>query len=680
MVNGAQGIAVGMATSIPPHNINELCNAIVAVLDDPAITIEELIRSHIPGPDFPTGGTILGRNGIYRAYKTGRSLVTVRAKVHTEELREKEILVVDEIPYQVNKTQLIERIADLVQSDRVTGISNLRDESDRDAPVRIVIELKRGEDASLVLNQLYKHRVLQDTFSIIMIALVAGRPRTMPLKEMIEHYRDHRIEVIRRRTQFLLDEALARAHIVEGLLKALDLIDQIIALIKASADIPAAKTGLQERFEFTEIQADHIVKMTLGRLTGLEREKLQNEYAELLTKIADYRDILAREERVIAIIRQDLLDMKTRYGDERRTAISEEELDLDTEDLIAEENVVVTITREGYAKRLPISTYRAQGRGGRGVIGTEMKEGDFVEHLFVASTHDYVLCFTDQGKLYWLKVYNIPLLSRTARGRPMINMIPMAPEERITSFVPVRQFDERYLVMATKRGIIKRTALTEFKNVRQAGIIACTLEEGDTLVRVVLTTGEQDLLLGTRHAKSARFSEADVRKVGRQARGVIAMKLREDDELVDMVVVDDSARLLVACASGHGKRLDFSEFRTMNRNVQGIRLIGNMERNEAVVSMMAVLDDDQIVLTTREGQVVRTSVESVSIQGRDAGGVILIRLQEGDRLVAIAKVAKEDQNEEEEAEPPPAPEPREPAEPEPEVSGEEEAGEGEDIE
>ncbi|MBI4616785.1 MAG: DNA gyrase subunit A [Planctomycetes bacterium] len=643
LANGSSGIAVGMATSIPPHNIAELADAMIRVIDDPDVGLDELLEI-IPGPDFPTGGIVYGRQGIYEAYKTGRSRITVRARIHQETLRaDKEALVVTEIPYQVNKTLLIESMAEQVQAGRIAGITNIRDESDKEG-MRIVIEIRRGDDPSLVLNQLYKHSQLQDTYSVIMIALVGNRPRTLSLKELILYYRDHRMEVIRRRTRFLLGKAQARAHIVEGLLKALGLIDQIIAAIRASADIPAAREALVLSFEFSQEQADAIVKMQLGRLTGLEREKLEEEHRELLGRIADYQDILAREERVLGIIRQDLQEMKATYGDPRRTEISGETVEIEDEDLIAEENMVVTITREGYGKRIPTSAYKTQGRGGKGVIGTEMKEGDFVEHLFVASTHDYILCFTDRGKVYWLKVYSVPQLSRTAKGRPMINMIQIEPNERVTSLVPVREFDERFLLMATERGYIKKTPLGEFSRPRTSGLIACTIEEGDRLIRVVRTRGNDEVLLGTKEAKAVRFHEEDVRPMGRQARGVHAVKVRGEDRVVDMVMVDDEGALLVACASGHGKRTRFEEFRTTNRNVQGVRLIGNPERNGGVVGILTVRDDDEVMLMSQEGQVVRTPASGISVQGRGAAGVILIRLDEGDPLVAIAKVAREGEN------------------------------------
>ncbi|MDP7035920.1 MAG: DNA gyrase subunit A [Planctomycetota bacterium] len=640
LLNGSSGIAVGMATSIPPHNLCEIADAILATLDNPDITIEELLEI-VQGPDFPSYGIICGRHGVAQAYQTGRGKITVRARVEQrEDRRGRSQLVVTEIPYLQSINGLIESTVELVKSGRITGIADIIDQTDREG-MRIVFLLKRGEDPDIILNQLYKMSPLQQTFSINMIALVDGRPQTLGLKDMLLAYRDWREEVIRRRTQYLLARAEERAHIVEGLVKALDLIDEIIALLKTSPDIPTARTGLMDQFGFSERQADSILAMRLSRLTALEREKLENELRELREKIAEYKSILGDIRRVHEIIRNDISEIRERFGDERRTEISAPIEDIHIEALIPDESVVVTLTKAGYAKRLPESTYRAQGRGGRGVTGASMREGDVIEHLFVAKTHDRLLVFTDQGKAYSLKVYQLPQASRTAKGRPLINLLNLDPDEKVTGLISVRDFDDRFLVMATEQGYIKKTAIKEFEKRLTSGKIALRLEEGDHLIRVRLTGGEEDLLLATRLGRACRFSETKVRPMGRTARGVSAMKLDAEDRIVDMVAVLPDRQLLIACQNGYGKRTPYDHFRTMNRNVKGVRLITNLERNGEVVAMLSASEEEELMMITRAGMIVRTPVSRVSSMGRNAAGVRLIKLEEGDQLVSLAKIPRE---------------------------------------
>ncbi len=638
--NGSSGIAVGMATSIPPHNVVEVCDALIALIENPQLDLASLMQ-HVKGPDFPTGGLICGRRGIVDAYSTAKGRNTVRARMHEEESKTGRVsLVVTEIPYQLQKTAIIERIADIVNEGRIEGIHNVQDESDKEG-MRLVIELKKGADPRVVMNQLYKFTPLEDTFSIIMIALVSNRPKTLSLKEILEHYRDHRIVVIRRRTRFLLDRAEKRAHILEGLLKALDVIDEVIATIRASESVPTAHENLKARFGFTDPQAEAILEMKLQRLAALEREKILGEYKQLQEDIEYYRRVLADENLVLDIIREDLYDLKERFGDARRTEIVGEADDINVEDLIADEMVAVTVSHEGYAKRQPLTTYRKQHRGGKGVTGAETKEGDWIERLFTASTHDYILFFTDRGQLHWVKVYDIPELARTAKGRALVNMIQLQEGEKITSLVPVRNFDEGSLFMATDRGTVKKTALAAFGNPKKGGIRAILLDEGEKLIGVMETREGQEVILGTEQGFAIRFSESAAREMGRTAHGVRGITLRADDRVRGLVVVDPSATLLTVCEKGFGMRTIFDEYRVTNRGGKGIINIQTTERNGKVVAIMTVSDDDDIMVITQQGMIVRTPVRPLRPIGRATQGVTIMKLDEGDLVVSVARVVKE---------------------------------------
>ncbi len=689
LVNGSTGIAVGMATSMPPHNIREICQGIISIIENPTITVDELMQQ-IPGPDFPTGAFICGRAGIRKAYQTGRGLITLRSKYHIDQGKTRTSIIFTEIPYQESKELLINRIVEAVKAESVTGISDVRDESDK--KIRLVIELKRDADEDVVINQLFKHTSLQTTFSIINIALVNGRPETLNLKELLSEFKKHRMVVIRRRTRHLLRKAEARRHIVEGLLKALDSIDEIISLIRGSATVEIADAGLVSRFGFTDIQAREILQMRLQRLTGLERTKLEDEKANLLEEIRDYRDILASERRVLDIIIADCKEIQGRYGDSRRTEIVDEVGDFNREDLITEEKVVVTFSLEGYVKRTPLVTYRSQGRGGVGISGGSTRTGDFIKDLFIASTHDYILLFTTRGRVYWLKVYDTPDLERTSKGRALVNMIKLEPEEQVTGVLFVDEFDERrQIVMATQRGVVKKTPLSHFANPKRTGIIAITLEENEVLIGTELCHQGQEIILATRDGMAIRFAESDVRSMGRSAHGVGGISLREGDEVVDMVIVDAVASdappapdgeaaadetaaetkttaspvetppppaasedaggetvlplaagertLLTVCENGHGKRTRIAEYRLQGRNGTGIINIRTSERNGKVVGLKAVTDEDDIVLITSQGQVMRTSVATIRAIGRATQGVRIIKLREEDRLVSVEKVA-----------------------------------------
>lgn len=677
-----------MATSIPPHNLREVCDAIVRVIEEPDVTVEELMQT-VPGPDFPTGGIICGTRGIREAYETGRGHCVVRARIAVEEAKNgRRSLVVTEIPYNVSKKRIIERIGELHREGRIQGIADLRDESDKDG-MRLVVDLKKDADEQVVLNQLYRGTPLQDTFSIITIALVKDRPQVLNLKDLLVAYKDHRIEVIRRRTKWLLDKAEAEAHILEGLLIAIDAIDEVISIIRNSPNVPEAEARLIKRFKFTVIQAQAILRMQLQKLTGLEREKLQKDLAALKEKIAEYRAILADEALVLDIIREDLIELKASQGDARRTEIAGEVGEFVREDLIPEEMMAVSISHEGYAKRVPLATYKRQGRGGKGVIGAETKEGDFIEHLFVACTHDTVLFFTDQGRVHWLKVYDLPLLGRTSKGRALVNLIQVQEGEAIQAAIPVREFTSGYIVMATKLGTVKKTALEEFANVRKGGIIAIRLDDADRLIGVQKTGGGDHIILGTRSGRSIRFPEAHARPMGRATYGTRGIRLRKDDEVVDMVVVpadlvppgqddvadadaegpdtaviaanaaaEDAAEtdaaedesvpeerlaLLTVCERGYGKRTPFRDYRTQGRGGMGIINIRATERNGMVVALRAVAPADDIVMITQGGMVVRTNAGSIKQTRRAAQGVRVISLKEGDRLVSFAVVRAEDQ-------------------------------------
>jgi DNA gyrase subunit A len=642
LCNGSSGIAVGMATSIPPHNLNEVVDALVRLIDDPNVSVDELIGI-IQGPDFPTGAIICGREGIIQGYRTGLGRIRVRARIHFEEdKRGHRRLVATEIPYQVARSTIKERIAEAVQAGRIRGVSDLRDESDRSGQ-RLVIDLRKDADEQVVLNQLYKHSPLQHTFSINLIALVDNRPRTLNLKQMLACFRDHRIEVVRRRTAFLLRKAEDRAHILEGLLIALHNIDAIIALIKASPSTEAARDELRKRYDLSERQANAILQMQLQRLVNLERQKVEDEYRELIEKIAEYKAILDSDALVLQIIRDDLLEIKRKYGDARRTEIADAvDADFADEDLITEEMMAVTISEDGYIKRMPLKTYRSQGRGGKGITGAPTKEGDAVEHLFAASTHDYILFFTNKGRVYWLKVYDVPEMSRQSRGRALVNLISSQEGESVTAMIPVRQFDKRYVMMATRRGTIKKTPLEAFSRPKRGGIIAVKLEQDDELIGVALTDGSRDIMLGTRSGMATRFRESEARPMGRSSTGVIGIRLRETDQVVGMAVVEPDATLLTICENGHGKRTDFEEYSTKHRGTYGVINIQTTERNGGCVGMVAVHDEDEILMITANGMVIRTSMQEVRAMGRNVQGVRMIRLNEGDKLVSLARVLKED--------------------------------------
>jgi len=674
IINGCTGIAVGMATSMPPHNPTEVCDALIKLIDDPNCGLRELMEI-IPGPDFPTGGLICGRKGIIDGYTTGRGILTVRAKYHIEHTkRDRTLIVIDEIPYQTIKSQIVVKIAECVNADTITEISDVRDESDRKG-MRIVIEIRKDAEPEIVINQLFKHTQLQSSFSIINIALVNNRPQTLNLRQILSLYLDHRKDVIRRRTRYLLRKARARAHIVEGLLLAQSDIDEIIRLIKQSPDVPSAKLALMQKplrliesqtlkrllpEEFvrektskdqflTGPQADAILVMQLQRLTGLEVEKLATEFAQLTEEIAGYEAILAHEELVHDIIREDLYEMKEKYGNPRRTEIAGEAIEFDIEDLVAEEEVVVTISHEGYIKRMPIDTYRKQGRGGRGIIGSDTKEGDFIEHLFIAGTHDYLLCFTNRGRCYWQRVYDVPSLSRQSRGRSIANLLQMVKDEQLAEILPVREFDERMLVMATQNGVIKKTPLAAFSNVRRSGINAISLDPGDDVIGARITGDNDEIILGTRDGMAIRFPEDDVRAMGRTARGVKGITLRKGDQVVDMVLASTGHSLLTVCENGFGKRTDLDDYRIQKRGGLGLINIKTTERNGKVVALKAVADTDDLMLISAHGIIMRTGLEQLRDIGRNTQGVKLIRLDEGDKLVAVARVVKEEEKENGEA-------------------------------
>ncbi|MEW6744496.1 MAG: DNA gyrase subunit A [Planctomycetota bacterium] len=643
LVNGSAGIAVGMATSIPPHNLREMCDGLTALIDDPGLGVDELLEI-VRGPDFPTGGILCGLQGVREAYRTGRGLVTVRGRVHVEDVKkERQSIVITEIPYQVNKAALIAKIAELVKEDRIDGIADIRDESDKDG-MRIVIDLKRGEEPDVVLNQLYKFTQLQDTFSIINIALVGARPLTLPLRDLMAVYLDHRREIIRRRTAFLLDKALQRQHVLEGYRIALDHIDAVIETIRASADVPEARAALVQHFGLSEVQSDAILQMRLQRLTGLEREKIEEEYRQVTEDIAYYRSVLGDPALVNAIIREDLKKVREEYGDARRSEIGEPIVEIEVEDLITDEEMAITLSHEGYIKRTPIAVYKQQKRGGVGVSGSSAREGDFVEELFTAMTKDFLLCFTDRGRVHWLKVHQIPELSRQSRGRSIVNLLQLEPGEKVTSIIPVRDFSTGDLLMATRSGAVKRTALSAFSRPKRTGIIAIGLEERDLLVGVLAVTDKDEVLLATRKGKAIRFPVKQVRRMGRPAHGVRGIRLRGGDELIGVVRVDPSVTILTACELGLGKRTVVEEYRLQSRGGMGVINIRCTSRNGEVVGVLSVQEGDDVILITSNGMVVRTPVGPISAIGRNTQGVKLISLREEDRLVSIAHVVKDDEN------------------------------------
>ncbi len=653
LVNGSSGIAVGMATNIPPHNMREVIDGVIAVIEQRGQTKESRLKAilkAIPGPDLPTGGFIVGRHGIFQAYTTGRGAITMRAKAKTEESRkgEKISIVVTEIPYQVNKKRLLENIADLVREKTIEGISDLRDESDREG-MRIVIELKRGEVPEVVLNNLYKHTQLQTTFGIIMLAIVGGRPKVLPLVEILEHFVEFRREVVRRRTEFELRKAEARAHILEGLKIALDHLDRVIALIRASKAPVEARTGLMTEFKLTQVQAQAILDMQLQRLTGLERQKIIDELVELLKTIERLRAILSSDALLMEVVLKELKEVREKYSDERRTVIVEESGELRIEDLIADEDMAITVTNTGYIKRTAISTYRAQRRGGKGRIGMRTREEDFVSHLFIASTHSYIMIFSDRGRAYWLRVHEIPDVGPGGKGKAIANLVAMEEGERIAALLAVKDFPEQedlqYVVMGTRKGVIKKTDLSAFRNPRAGGIIAMGVEEGDSVIAVELSDGKEQIFLGTRDGMAIRFEETDVRPMGRTAYGVRGISLRDDDAVVAMEVVREGGTLLTVAQNGYGKRTELDEYRLQSRGGVGIINIQTSDRNGKVVGIAYVSDDDELMIISQQGMIIRMRAGDVRAIGRATQGVRLIEMEEGDAVVGIAKLAeKEDGN------------------------------------
>lgn len=648
LVNGATGIAVGMATNIPPHQLGEVIDGVLALSKDPELTISELME-YIQGPDFPTAGQILGKSGIRRAYETGRGTVIIRAKVEIEDRGNgKQSIIVNELPYQVNKAKLIEKIAELVREKKIDGITDLRDESDRNG-MRIVMEVRRDANANVLLNNLYKHTALQTSFGINMLSLVDGEPKVLNLKQCLYYYLEHQKVVIRRRTAYELEKAEARAHILEGLRIALDHLDEVIALIRSSRTTEMARQGLMERFGLSEKQAQAILDMRLQRLTGLEREKIEQEYAELVKLIAELRAILADEEKVLEIIREELTEIKERFNDKRRTEIVPGGLEfIEDEDLIPEQNVVITLTHNGYVKRLPASTYKSQNRGGRGVQGMGTNEDDFVEHLLTTSTHDHILFFTNKGKVYRTKGYEIPEYSRTAKGIPIVNLLGVDKGEWVNAIIPIREFtDDDYLFFATKQGLAKRTPLSSFANIRNNGLIAITLREEDELISVRLTTGEKDIIIGTSNGMLIRFHEQDVRSMGRSATGVKGITLDEDDLVVGMEIVEENTDVLIVTKNGYGKRTSIEEYRIQSRGGKGLKTCNITDKNGKLVAVKSVKGEEDIMLITAAGVLIRMPIDQISQMGRNTQGVRLIRLDDGEQEVAtVAKAQREDEIEE----------------------------------
>ena len=672
LVNGSTGIAVGMATNIPPHNLSEIIDGIVATIHNPELSYDELLEL-VPGPDFPTGATIYGRQGIRDAYSTGRGIIQIRAKAHVEAAKksERQAIIITELPYQVNKARLIEKIAELVKEKKVEGITEIRDESDREG-MRVVIEVKRDENAEVLLNQLYKLSQLQVSFGIIMLAIVHNRPRVLTLREMMDCFVDHRREVVTRRTNYELKKALARAHILEGLKIALDWLDAVIELIRQSKTPPEARQALMEGafadpawlqkldlprpagydggVTLSEAQAQAILEMRLQRLTGLERDKIIAEYEEILRFIARLREILASDAEILKIIVAELTEIKDKFGDRRRSEIVDKSADITLEDTIEDEEMVVTISHTGYIKRSAVDLYRSQRRGGKGKTGMKTREEDFVEQLFIASTKDYLLCFTDAGRMYWLKVYEIPEGSRTTKGKAVVNLVNVSAGEKITTILPVKEFSENtYLFMATKQGVVKKSPLVEYSNVRQSGIIAVNLDDGDKLISVALTDGAKDVFLASREGKSIRFSESDVRPMGRVTRGVRGMTLEKGDQVIGMEVVDPSvagSTIFTVCEKGFGKRTDLDEYRGQSRGGKGVITIKTTARNGMVVNVMQVADDNDLMVITDNGKILRVPVSGFSVIGRNTQGVKLITTEEKEKVVAVAKLAEKEEEDE----------------------------------
>ncbi len=651
LVNGSEGIAVGMTTKIPPHNLGEVIDGLIAIINNRSLHIDELMAI-IPGPDFPTSGIILGREGINQAYRTGRGIIQMRARALVEKDRRtgREKIVVTEIPYQVNKARLIEKIAELVKDKKIEGINDLRDESDRDG-MRIVVDLKKDAYPEILLNQLFKMTAMQSSYGIILLAIVNGEPRTLNLRTILDRFLEHRKEVVIRRCIFELKKAEARAHILEGLKIALENLEEVIQIIKTSESPATAKAALIERFSFTEIQAQEILNMRLQRLTGLERDKILSEYKEVLALIARLKEILASEVEIFKIIRKELLEIREKFADPRKTEIIQQQADLSLEDLIVEEDMVVTVTHSGYIKRNAVSLYRAQRRGGKGKTGMRPKEEDFVEQLFVASTHSYVLIFTDKGRLHWLKVHELPQGGRATRGKAIVNLLNLGADENVVNILPVKEFREgQYIVTATRRGTVKKTELMAYSNPRSGGIIALHIDEGDRLVSTRLTDGTFDILLARRNGHSIRFSEEDVRPMGRTARGVRGIKLDKDDEVIGMETVSSttSAFLVTVTENGFGKRTKMEEYRSQSRGGKGVITIKTSERNGKVVDIKLINEDEDLMFITDKGKILRTRVGDLSIIGRNTQGVRLMELDSEEKIVAVAKLAESDDEEEEE--------------------------------
>ncbi len=643
LVNGSSGIAVGMATNMPPHNMAEVVDGIIAQIDNPEITINELMQ-HIKGPDFPTGALICGKNGIINAYSTGKGRITVRARTEIEEVKEHKNIVITEIPYMVNKSELVTEIADLVRDKKVYGISDIRDESDREG-MRIVIELRKDANYEFILNHLHKHTRAQSTFGVIMLALVNNEPRVLNLKELIKCYIDHRRDIVRKRTEFDLQKAQQRAHILEGIIIALNSIDLAIKLIKESSSAEDAKTALIDNFKLTIEQALAILDLKLQKLASLEQEKIRQEHSDLLKLIEELKTILASEQKILEIIKKELLELKERYGNKRRSEITDlETTELAMEDLVKPGDMVITITHSGYIKRLPVETYKQQRRGGKGVIAAGTKEEDFIEDLFIANTHSYILFFTNKGRVYWLKVYCIPEAGRQAMGKAIVNLLNLQNDEKVTAFVPVDEFDaEHFLIMATKRGTVKKTNLVEYSNPRATGIIAITLEPGDELIGVMLTDGNQQIILATKNGAALRFEENKVRPTGRSAMGVKGITLR-DDEVIGVVVASDEKTLLTLTEHGYGKRTAVSDYRLTNRGGVGVRNIICSERNGKAIAIKSVTDEDEVMFISQKGNIIRVPAKGISVIGRNTQGVRLIKLEESDKAVSIAKIVKEEGN------------------------------------
>ncbi|MBE9485938.1 MAG: DNA gyrase subunit A [Chloroflexi bacterium] len=649
LVNGSEGIAVGMATKIPPHNLGEVIDGLIALIDDPRLSPEELIEK-VPGPDFPTAGFINGREGILEAYTTGRGIIQMRARALVEVDRRsgRETIIVNEIPYQVNKARLIEKIAELVKTKKIEGIADLRDESDRDG-MRIVIELKRDMVPGVILNQLYKMTTMQSSFGIIMLAIVSGQPKILTLREVLDSFIDHRREIVTRRCVFELKKAEARAHILQGLKLALENLDEVIQLIKTSANPAEAKGRLIERFSFSDIQAQAILDMRLHRLTGLEQGKIIEELTQIMALITRLKEILASEVEILKIIKGELLELREKFANPRRTEIIDRTADLTLEDMIVEEDMVVTVTHGGYIKRNAVSLYRAQRRGGKGKTGIRPKEEDFVENLFVASTHSYVLIFTTLGKVYWLKVHEIPQGGRATRGKAIVNLLSLAPEEKVTTILPVKEFEEdKYIVTATARGIIKKTDLMAYSNPRVGGIIALTIDAGDSLIEARLTDGKRDLILASRNGKSIRFPESDVRAMGRPARGVRGMNLEGDDVVIGLQSVTDNTALALVTVTenGYGKRTDIAEYRVQSRGGKGVITIKTSERNGKVVAIKMVDEDSDLMFITNRGKLLRTRVRNIRTIGRNTQGVRMMVLENAELIVSVAKLAEKEEGDE----------------------------------